>query len=77
MPTCSRELLRGLGQLALKYGCHVQTHASESVDQVALGMFPSPLPSIRPPLDLTYRKQSGNKTQISSVTFPSCRAWAC
>jgi guanine deaminase len=37
VPTCSIELLKGLGELAHKYGCHVQTHAAESVDQVALG----------------------------------------
>lgn len=54
MPTCSRELLHGLGQLALKYGCHVQTHAAESVDQVALGISPSPLDPTPSPLDLTY-----------------------
>ena len=37
VPTCSEDLLRGLGELVRKYGCHVQTHAAESVDQVALG----------------------------------------
>ena len=36
VPTCSRELLQGLGALAGKYDCHVQTHAAESVDQVSL-----------------------------------------
>ncbi|KAF8244487.1 Metallo-dependent hydrolase [Wilcoxina mikolae CBS 423.85] len=36
VPTCSRELLKGLGVLAKKYNCHIQTHAAESVDQVAL-----------------------------------------
>ncbi|KAI5853238.1 hypothetical protein DFP73DRAFT_535725 [Morchella snyderi] len=35
VPTCSAELLDGLGKLAAKYNCHVQTHASESVDEVA------------------------------------------
>ena len=29
-PTCSRELLSGLGKLAKKYGCGVQTHLVES-----------------------------------------------
>lgn len=37
MPTCSPELLKGLGEIAEVYGCHIQTHAAESVDQVALG----------------------------------------
>ncbi|KAI5805857.1 hypothetical protein EDC01DRAFT_640593 [Geopyxis carbonaria] len=36
IPTCSWELLQGLGKLAEKYQCRVQTHAVESVDQVAL-----------------------------------------
>ncbi|KAG8343394.1 putative Amidohydrolase family [Trypanosoma vivax] len=30
IPTSSDEALRGLGKLAAKYGCHVQTHCSES-----------------------------------------------
>lgn len=41
VPTCSRELLKGLGALAEKYNVHIQTHAAESVDQVALGMSPT------------------------------------
>ncbi|KAI5851880.1 hypothetical protein BZA05DRAFT_398133 [Tricharina praecox] len=36
VPTCSLELLQGLGEIAEKYSCHIQTHAAESVDQVAL-----------------------------------------
>ena len=30
IPSCTDELLRGLGQLARETGCHVQTHCSES-----------------------------------------------
>lgn len=30
IPSCTDELLRGLGDLAAEYGCHVQTHCSES-----------------------------------------------
>ena len=30
LPSCTDELLRGLGDLAAKYGCHVQSHCSES-----------------------------------------------
>jgi guanine deaminase len=30
IPSCSDELLRGLGRLARETGCHVQTHCSES-----------------------------------------------
>lgn len=37
VPTCSRRLLEGLGSLANKYDCHVQSHAAESLDQVAWG----------------------------------------
>ena len=40
VPTCSLELLNELGRLAEKYDAFVQTHAAESVDQVALGMQP-------------------------------------
>ena len=36
IPTCSVPLLQGLGELAAKYDCHVQSHASETVDQVTL-----------------------------------------
>lgn len=39
VPTCSLELLHELGKLAKKYDAFVQTHAAESVDQVALGIF--------------------------------------
>lgn len=35
VPTCSLELLRGLGQLAAAYGVHVQSHAAESLDEEA------------------------------------------
>ncbi len=34
IPTCSMALLEGLGALAAKYNVHVQSHISESVDQV-------------------------------------------
>ncbi|MGI2259116.1 guanine deaminase [Shewanella sp. GXUN23E] len=30
VPSCTREMLEGLGQLTAKYSCHVQTHCSES-----------------------------------------------
>lgn len=30
IPSCTDELLSGLGELAAKHGCHVQTHCSES-----------------------------------------------
>jgi len=30
IPSCTDELLAGLGELAAKHGCHVQTHCSES-----------------------------------------------
>lgn len=30
IPTCSDEALRGFGELVKKYGCHVETHCSES-----------------------------------------------
>ena len=36
IPTCSYTLLQGLGRLAEKYDCHVQSHAAETVDQVTL-----------------------------------------
>jgi guanine deaminase len=34
IPTCSPALLASLGALATRYGCHVTTHISESVDEV-------------------------------------------
>jgi hypothetical protein len=33
-PTCSAELLHGLGALAVQEGCRVQSHISESAEQV-------------------------------------------
>ena len=30
IPSCTDEMLRGLGAIASEYGCHVQTHCSES-----------------------------------------------
>lgn len=36
IPTCSLPLLQGLGKLAEKYDCHVQSHAAETVDQITL-----------------------------------------
>jgi guanine deaminase len=36
IPTCSYPLLQGLGKLAEKYNCHVQSHAAETIDQVTL-----------------------------------------
>eukprot|EP00933_Yihiella_yeosuensis_P008303 TRINITY_DN113678_c0_g1_i2.p1 TRINITY_DN113678_c0_g1~~TRINITY_DN113678_c0_g1_i2.p1 ORF type:complete len:363 (-),score=70.33 TRINITY_DN113678_c0_g1_i2:93-1181(-) len=35
VPTCSKELLVGLGKLASRRGCLVQTHVAESLDEVA------------------------------------------
>lgn len=35
IPTCSPMLLMELGKLAAKYDCHIQTHLSESHDEVA------------------------------------------
>ncbi|PRP81986.1 hypothetical protein PROFUN_10480 [Planoprotostelium fungivorum] len=35
IPTCSPHLLAGLGELAEKYGVHVQSHIAESDDQMA------------------------------------------
>jgi guanine deaminase len=42
VPTCSYPLLQGLGDLAEKYDCHVQSHAAETVDEVTLvrSMYP-------------------------------------
>jgi len=41
-PTCSEELLKGLGKLAKKYHCPMQTHLAESREQVAytMSLFP-------------------------------------
>jgi len=36
IPTCSLPLLQGLGKLATKYDCYVQSHAAETVDQLTL-----------------------------------------
>lgn len=35
IPTCTPELLAGLADMARKYDCHVQSHVSESIDEVA------------------------------------------
>mmetsp|Transcript_14397 Transcript_14397/g.25326 ORF Transcript_14397/g.25326 Transcript_14397/m.25326 type:complete len:487 (+) Transcript_14397:86-1546(+) len=34
LPTCTPELLRGLGDLAAKYDCMIQSHMSESCDEI-------------------------------------------
>ena len=34
LPTCTPELLSGLGQLAARYNCMIQSHMSESIDEV-------------------------------------------
>ncbi|CEM07623.1 unnamed protein product [Vitrella brassicaformis CCMP3155] len=34
IPTCSDELLAGLGALVREHGCHVQSHMSESIDEM-------------------------------------------
>ncbi|EWC48564.1 hypothetical protein DRE_01786 [Drechslerella stenobrocha 248] len=36
IPTCTKELLAGLGEIAQRYDCFVQSHAAESVDEEAL-----------------------------------------
>ncbi|EPS39199.1 hypothetical protein H072_7002 [Dactylellina haptotyla CBS 200.50] len=36
IPTCSEKLLTGLGDIAQKYDCYVQSHAAESVDEELL-----------------------------------------
>lgn len=35
VPTCSEELMRGLGNLAINYGIPVQSHLSENISEVA------------------------------------------
>ena len=42
LPTCTAELLRGLGALAEKHDCFVQSHLSESCDELAFSqhLFP-------------------------------------
>ena len=35
VPTCTPELLQGLGALAAQHRCHVQSHISESLDNQA------------------------------------------
>jgi guanine deaminase len=35
IPTCSTELMSALGDLTAEYQCHVQSHISESLDEVA------------------------------------------
>jgi guanine deaminase len=34
IPTCTPELLRGLGDIAAQYSCHITSHISESLDEV-------------------------------------------
>lgn len=34
-PTCSMELMKGVGEIAKRNGCFVQTHLSENLDEVA------------------------------------------
>jgi len=43
LPTCTKELLSGLGKLAAKHSVAVQSHLSESVDEVAFSasLFPN------------------------------------
>eukprot|EP00960_Hanusia_phi_P038741 753572-Hanusia_phi.AAC.12 len=36
IPSCSMELLNGLGALADRYDCHVQSHISESLDEISM-----------------------------------------
>lgn len=39
LPTCSEQLLRGLGEIVRCHpGVHVQSHISESADQVQFGV---------------------------------------
>ena len=39
IPTCTPELLTALGELAVRHNCHVQTHLSESHDEVTFSRF--------------------------------------
>ena len=50
VPSCSPALLQGLGDLARKHGCHVQSHISESLDNDAFvsQLHPEVLPSTYP-----------------------------
>ena len=38
IPTCSPELLSELGAMARHYGCHIQSHISESIDEVEFSL---------------------------------------
>lgn len=42
-PTCSEELMKGLGEIASRYGCGIQTHLCESREEIrtALDLYPS------------------------------------
>ena len=39
IPTCTPELLSALGRLALEYECHIQSHISESIDEIEFTQF--------------------------------------
>mmetsp|Transcript_7669 Transcript_7669/g.11271 ORF Transcript_7669/g.11271 Transcript_7669/m.11271 type:complete len:495 (+) Transcript_7669:19-1503(+) len=39
IPTCTPELLSGLAVMARRYDCHIQSHVSESIDEVAFSRF--------------------------------------
>lgn len=43
VPTCSHELLSGLGKLAEKYDCMIQSHLSESIDEAWKKYLENPL----------------------------------
>ena len=50
VPSCTPELLHGLGKLAAAYGVPVQSHISESLDEVAFtkALHPEVCPALAP-----------------------------
>ncbi len=69
-PTCSEELLRGLGNLAKKYHCPMQTHLVESREQVAYTM--SLLPGYASDAEIYQRAGLMEDLSIlAHVIFPS------
>ena len=43
VPTCTPELLQGLGKLAAEHDTPIQSHISESFDEVVPGLFVCPM----------------------------------
>ncbi len=69
-PTCSEELLRGLGNLAKTYHCPMQTHLVESREQVAYTM--SLLPGYASDAEIYQRAGLMEDLSIlAHVIFPS------